>query len=272
MATAQKSKVESPEIVSQAKWLVARKEHLAKEKEFTRLRDELSRERRELPWEKVEKSYVFDGPNGKETLAGLFAGRSQLIVYHFMFGPDWKEGCPSCSYVSDHFDAAAIHLANRDTTLVVVSRAPSAQIEAFKKRMGWKFKWVSSFGSDFNHDYHVSFTKDETATGKVYYNYEMTEFPAEEAPGASVFAKDSAGSVFHTYSSYGRGLDILVGTYNLLDMTAKGRDEGELAFGMAWVRHHDRYDEQYVVDKNAVYAPPKAASADPACCSGEHRS
>src|SRR5580692_9865266 len=219
------AEVKHPKVVAPAEWVEARKEFLAKEKEFTRLRDELSRQRRELPWEKVEKSYVFEGPNGKETLADLFDGRSQLIVYHFMFGPDWKEGCPSCSYLGDHFDGAIIHLANRDTTLVVVSRAPLAQIEAFKKRMGWKFKWVSSFASDFNYDYHVSFTAAELAEGKVYYNYSMTEFPVAEGPGASVFARDTAGAVFHTYSSYGRGLDILLGAYNFLDMTPKGRDE-----------------------------------------------
>jgi predicted dithiol-disulfide oxidoreductase (DUF899 family) len=239
--TAAKTQVEQSKVVSPAEWLMARKQHLAKEKEFTRLRDELSRERRELPREKVEKAYVFDGPRGKETLSDLFEGRSQLIVYHFMFGPDWKEGCPGCSYVSDHFDGSTSHLANRDTTLVVVSRAPLAQIEAFKKRMGWKFKWVSSFGSDFNYDYHVSFTKDQLAKGEVSYNYRLTKFSSDEAPGASVFAKDPAGEVFHTYSSYARGLDIVLGTYNLLDMTPKGRDEGGLARPMEWLRHHDRY-------------------------------
>jgi predicted dithiol-disulfide oxidoreductase (DUF899 family) len=268
--TAAQSRADHPKVVSPAEWLAARKEHLAKEKEFTRLRDELSRQRRELPWEKVEKSYVFEGPNGKETLVDLFDGRSQLIVYHFMLGPDWKEGCPSCSYLGDHFDGAAIHLANRDTTLVVVSRAPRVQIEAFKKRMGWKFKWVSSFASDFNYDYHVSFTAVELAEGKVYYNYSMTEFPAQEGPGASVFARDAAGAVFHTYSSYARGLDILLGAYNFLDMTPKGRDEEDLAHTMAWVRHHDRYEKGYVVDKNAKYVPP--AASDSSCCSGESHS
>src|SRR5271154_371827 len=178
---AAKTKLDHPKVVSPAEWIAARKEHLAKEKEFTRLRDELSRERRELPWERVEKSYIFDGPRGKETLADLFAGRGQLITYHFMFGPDWKEGCPGCSYVSDHFDGATTHLANRDTTLVVVSHAPLAQIEVFKKRMGWKFKWVSSFDSNFNYDYHVSFTKDELAKEKVNYNYADTKFSSEEA-------------------------------------------------------------------------------------------
>jgi predicted dithiol-disulfide oxidoreductase (DUF899 family) len=255
-------------VVSPAEWLAARKEFLAKEKEFTRLRDELSRQRRELPWEKVEKPYVFDGPNGRQTLAELFDGRSQLIVYHFMFGPGWKEGCPSCSFLADHFDGPAVHLANRDVTLAVVSRAPLTEIEAFKKRMGWRFKWVSSFGSDFNRDYHVSFTKDEMASGKVAYNYSMTEFPSEEAPGASVFYKDAAGNIFHTYSSYGRGLDILLGAYNFLDLAPKGRDEDGLAFTMAWVRHHDRYSEGYAVDPTQLYTPP--VKSDATCCSDEH--
>src|SRR6266568_8699845 len=168
-------------VISAAEWLTARKQLLAKEKEFTRQRDELSRLRRELPWEKMEKDYVFDGPRGKERLADLFDGRSQLIVYHFMFGPGWKEGCPSCSYLADHFDGAAVHLAHRDVTFLAISRATSPEIEAFKKRMGWKFKWVSSFENEFNHDYHVSFTKQEQAKGEVYYNYDMTKFPAEEA-------------------------------------------------------------------------------------------
>ena len=240
MATS-KVELQHPKIVSQAEWLSARKEHLIKEKEFTRLRDELSRQRRELPWEKVGKQYSFEGPNGKHTLADLFGKRSQLIVYHFMLGPGWKEGCPSCSFLADHFDGAVVHLANRDVTLKVVSRAPVAEIEAFKKRMGWRFDWVSSFGSDFNYDYHVSFTQDERSKGKVNYNYDMREFPSEEAPGASVFYKDARGDIFHTYSAYGRGLDILLGVYNFLDMAPKGRDEAGLPHTMAWVRHHDRY-------------------------------
>src|SRR6266481_1803190 len=206
--------MEHTKVVTPAEWLAARKELLKKEKEFTRLRDELSKQRRELPWEKVEKTYVFDGPRGKETLADLFGGRSQLIVYHFMFGPGWAEGCPSCSFISDHIDGSVPHLAARDVRLAVVSRAPLAEIEAFKKRMGWKFHWVSSFGTDFNFDYHVSFTKDELAAGEVYYNYGMTKFGSPEAPGASAFYKDDAGRLFHTYSSYGRGLDIFLGAYN----------------------------------------------------------
>ena len=228
-------------IVSQEEWLAARKAHLAKEKEFTKARDALSRQRRELPWVRVEKAYAFDGPDGRETLGDLFAGRSQLITYHFMLGPGWEQGCKSCSLLADHFDGAAVHLAQRDVTLVVVSRAPLAEIESFKKRMGWRFKWVSSFGSDFNHDYHVSFTPDEMAKGPVYYNYQDQKFGSEEAPGASVFYRDGDGHIFHTYSSYGRGLDILIGAYNFLDLVPKGRDEDKLDYTMAWVRHHDRY-------------------------------
>lgn len=235
------NQIEHPRVVSQAEWLEARKDLLAREKDFSRRRDALSAERRELPWVRVEKEYVFDSPGGKQTLADLFDGRSQLIVYHFMFGPDWEQGCPSCSLLADHFDGAAVHLAQRDVTLVVVSRAPLPQIEAFKQRMGWRFKWVSSYGSDFNHDYHVSFTKEEMANGKVSYNYGVSGFPSEEAPGTSVFYRDAAGAVFHTYSSYARGLDILIGAYNFLDLVPKGRDEDGLAYTMAWVRHHDRY-------------------------------
>ena len=235
-------------VVSPAEWLAAREQLLAKEKEFSRLRDELSRQRREMPWEKVEKQYVFDGAKGKETLEDLFDGRSQLIIYHFMFGPGWKEGCPSCSFLADSFDGSGIHLAQRDTTMLVVSRATLPEIDAFKKRMGWKFKWVSSNGSDFNYDYQVSTGNGEQPGGSVYYNYELTQFPSEERPGASVFFK-KGGDVFHTYSTYARGLDILLTAYNLLDLTAKGRDESEMKpHAMAWVRHHDRYSDGKLVD------------------------
>jgi predicted dithiol-disulfide oxidoreductase (DUF899 family) len=227
-------------VVSQDQWLAARKALLAKEKEFTKARDALSAERRKLPWVKIDKNYVFDTSAGKQSLAVLFDGRSQLIVYHFMLGPGWKEGCPSCSLLADHFDGAAIHLAQRDVTLVVASRAPLAEIEAYQKRMGWKFKWVSSYGTDFNRDFHVSFTPEDKAGGKVDYNYALTEFPSEEAPGLSVFIKNDGG-VFHTYSSYARGLDILVGAYNFLDMAPKGRDEEALPWTMAWVKRLDEY-------------------------------
>jgi predicted dithiol-disulfide oxidoreductase (DUF899 family) len=268
MAT-NKVELQQSKVVSPGEWLAARMEFLKKEKEITRLRDELSRQRRELPWEKVEKQYVFDGPSGKVTLADLFDARSQLFIYHFMFGPGWKEGCPSCSFIADQFDAFTLHLAHRDVTLAAVSRAPLPQIEAFKKRMGWNFRWVSSFENDFNRDFHVSFTKEELASGKVYYNYSTGEFPAEEAPGASVFHKDAAGNLFHTYSSYARGLDILLGVYNILDMVPKGRDEEGLAHTMAWVRHHDRYNQAYFVDAAQPYTPPKS---DATCCSGEKHS
>lgn len=258
-------------VVLHAEWLSARKQLLTKEKEFTRLRDELSRQRRELPWEKVEKRYEFDSTHGKVSLGDLFDGRSQLIVYHFMLGTGWPQGCPSCSFLADHFDGATIHLANRDTTLVVVSHAPIAEIEAFKKRMGWKFKWVSSFGNDFNYDYHVSFTKEEIGTGSVYYNYSHGKFPGEEAPGASVFFKEDDGNIFHTYSTYGRGLDILLGAYNFLDLTPKGRDEADMhPHAMAWVRHHDRYSQTYFADQKDQLASIKTLSG--ACCSGDNHS
>jgi predicted dithiol-disulfide oxidoreductase (DUF899 family) len=231
------------QIVSREEWLAARRQHLSEEKEFTRLRDRLSAARRELPWVKVEKDYVFDTPDGKAALADLFDGRSQLLVYHFMFGPGWEQGCPSCSFLSDHIDGVNLHLPQRDVTLLAVSRAPLPQIEAFKQRMGWRFKWVSSSGNDFNRDYHVSFTPDEMAQGEVYYNYGMEQFPSEEAPGISVFYKDPGGGVFHTYSAYARGLDMLIGAYNYLDLAPKGRDEAALPWTMAWVRHHDRYGD-----------------------------
>jgi predicted dithiol-disulfide oxidoreductase (DUF899 family) len=247
-------------IVSKEQWLEARKAHLAKEKEFTRRRDEISRQRRELPWVRVEKDYIFDAPRGKETLRDLFDGRSQLITYHFMFGPGWEQGCPSCSLLGDHFDGSLIHLANRDVTLVAVSRAPLPQIEAFKKRMGWRFKWVSSYESDFNYDYNVSYTKDDMAKGDVYYNYGMRQFPSDEAPGASVFHTAGSGrDIFHTYSTYGRGLDILIGAYNFLDLVPKGRDEDGLNYTMAWVRHHDRYQDGYAVDPASSYKQPEVA-------------
>ena len=258
-------------IVSQDEWLAARKQLLIKEKELTRLRDQLSAERRELPWVKVEKPYVFDGPDGKETLADLFAGRSQLIVYHFMFAPGWEEGCRSCSFLADHIDGSVMHLAHRDVTLLAVSRAPLPQLAAFKKRMGWRFKLVSSYGSDFNSDYHVSFTKDDIAKGQTYYNYEVRASPSEgEAPGTSVFYQDETGDIFHTYSSYARGGDMLIGAYNYLDLVPKGRDEDALAFTMAWVRHHDRYGDDYVVDPKAPYLPPK--DSDSCHGSGEDHS
>ena len=231
------------EIVSPENWVAKRKELLKKEKEFIRLGDQLSAEKRKLPWVRLEKEYVFDGPDGEETLADLFRGRSQLIVYHFMFGPKWEEGCPTCSLVADNFDGNVVHLAHRDVTLTVVSRARLAQIEVFKKRMGWRFKWVSSYGNDFNRDYRVSFSNEEMAKGD-YYNYGTSGFPREEAPGVSVFYKNEAGDVFHTYSSYARGPEFLIGAYSYLDLVPKGRDEDTLPFKMAWIRHHDRYTDE----------------------------
>ena len=249
-------------VVSHVEWIAARKAHLAEEKAFSHARDALAHKRRELPWEKVERKYVFDTPQGKQSLAELFGGKSQLIIYHFMLGPGWEAGCSSCSFLADHFDGAVVHLAQRDVSFVVVSRAPLAEIETFKRRMGWRFNWVSSFGNDFNSDYQVSFTPEEKASGKVFYNYEFIEsFPSEERPGASVFYKNAAGEILHTYSTYGRGLDILIGTYHFLDLAPKGRDEDGLAWSMAWVRHHDRY-EGAIVDTKASYQEPKSAS----CC------
>jgi predicted dithiol-disulfide oxidoreductase (DUF899 family) len=230
-------------VVTEQQWIAARKELLCKEKEFTRQRDELSRLRRELPWVKITNNYVFNGPAGKETLADLFGGKSQLIIYHFMFGPGWEEGCPSCSMLADHMNGILTHLAQRDARFIAVSRARAHQIEAFKKRMEWNFKWVSSFENGFNRDFNVSFSQQEMAAQDMYYNYQMQHFLADEAPGLSVFYKDDAGNIFHTYSTYGRGLDILLNVYNFLDMTPRGRDEDSLAFPMAWVRHHDRYPE-----------------------------
>jgi len=230
----------NPKVVSEPEWLVARKDLLTRERELTRLRDEVSRHRRELPWVKIDKEYIFDGPDGRQTLADLFDGRSQLIVYHFMLGPGWEEGCKSCSYLADHFDGANWYLPHRDVTFVVISRAPLSQIQSYQKRMGWRFKWLSSHGKDFNFDYHVSFTEEDEKKGKVYYNYATQEFISDELPGLSVFYKDENGDVFHTYSTYARGLDILVGAYNLLDLTPKGRNENPDAT-MDWVRRHDEY-------------------------------
>jgi predicted dithiol-disulfide oxidoreductase (DUF899 family) len=235
--------VPTHKVVSHEDWVEARKDLLAKEKEFTGLRDALSQARRDLPWEKVDKAYAFDGSDGRETLGDLFAGRSQLIVYHFMLGPGWEEGCKSCSFLADHFNPAVVHLGHRDVTMIAVSRAPFPEIEAFRQRMGWTFKWVSSFENAFNRDYHVSFSEDELQQGEVTYNYAMTKFPMTEAPGLSVFLKDGDGQIFHTYSCYARGLDPLITAYNYLDLVPKGRDEGNLAFTMAWVRLHDSYED-----------------------------
>ncbi len=226
-------------VVSREEWLAARHQLLAAEKELTRARDDVSRRRRELPWVKVEKRYEFQSPKGKETLSDLFEGRSQLLLYHFMFGPDWNEGCPSCSFWADNYDGTIVHLNHRDVTFAVVSRAPLDKLEAYRRRMGWRFKWVSSLGSDFNYDFRVSFTPEEMQRGEMEYNYRMTKFPSDEAPGISIFCRD--GDVFHTYSCYSRGLDMLNAAYHHLDLVPKGRDEDGLAYSMAWLRRHDRY-------------------------------
>jgi predicted dithiol-disulfide oxidoreductase (DUF899 family) len=229
------------QIVSREEWTEARKRHLAREKEFTRLRDELSAERRALPWVRVEKEYMFEGPDGKATLTDLFGGRSQLIVYHFMLGPDWEEGCKSCSFWADNLQGIDVHLAARDVTLLTVSSAPLDRITKFKTRMGWTHKWMSSAGSDFNHDYQVTFTPEELARGEVCYNYAMMRSSMTELPGISVFYRDADGTVYHTYSCYSRGLDMMNGAYHYLDLVPKGRDESGPGSRMAWVRLHDSY-------------------------------
>ena len=226
-------------VVSHEAWIEARRQLLAKEKEFTRLRDELSAERRALPWEAVSKDYVFLGPNGRETLADLFDGRSQLVVQHFMLGPGWEEGCKNCSFWADNFNGIDIHLAHRDVTFVAVSSASFDEIDAYRRRMGWSFKWVSSFGSDFNYDYQVAFKPEDMTSGQVYYNYRKTKAMSPELVGVSVFFKDETGAIYHTYSAYSRGVDILNGAYNYIDLTPKGRDEGER--NQFWVRRHDEY-------------------------------
>jgi predicted dithiol-disulfide oxidoreductase (DUF899 family) len=234
------------EVVSRSEWLRASRELLEKEKELTRMSDDLARQRLELPWTRVEKNYTFDGAQGKLSLPDLFGGKSQLAVYHFMFGPDWDEGCPSCSYVTDHLEGTRQHLHARDISLVPVSRAPLEKLAVFQKRMGWHLPWVSSAPCDFNHDFGVSFTKDEVASGAKAYNLETMVPYSEENPGMSFFSKDSDGAVFHTYSTYARGLDVLLGAYAILDRAPKGRNEAGLPWPMAWVRYHDKYEPTLV--------------------------
>ena len=231
--------IEQHRIVSREEWLAARRELLRKEKEYTRAGDRLAAERRELPWVKVEKNYEFDGVHGRQTLADLFAGRCQLIVYHFMFEPGWSEGCKSCSFLADHIDGANLHLAHHDVTLLAISRAPWRELLQFKQRMGWHFDWASSFGSDFNYDYHVSASAAEIAVGKRDYNFTSSDGGNGDWPGISVFYKNERGEIFHTYSAYARGGDMLLGTHHYLDLAPKGRNE---AGTMDWVRHHDKYD------------------------------
>lgn len=244
-------------VVSSDQWVAQRKALLAREKELTRLRDEIARERRALPWVRIDKKYVFDTPEGRRSLAELFEGRRQLLVQHFMFGPGWEQGCPSCSYMADHTDGMTVHLAQRDTTFVAISRAPLADIERFRQRMGWRFKWVSSQVNDFNFDFGVSFTPEEQARNEVTYNYAAQPFECEELPGVSVFHKDDTGDVFHTYSTYRRGVEVMMGTYALLDLTPQGRAERDVPHKMEWVRHHDRYAPTPAAE------PPPAAGA---CC------
>jgi predicted dithiol-disulfide oxidoreductase (DUF899 family) len=228
-------------IVSHDEWIAARQRFLVKEKEFTQLRDELSRERRELPWEHVNKEYVFESGKGRETLADLFGKHSQLIVYHFMYGPDWEIGCKSCSFWADNFNGIVPHLAARDASLVAVSRAPLAKLEAQARRFGWTFKWVSSLGNDFNFDYNVSFSPETLARGEARYNYTAQKLSSTEMPGISAFFRDG-NHIYHSYSTYGRGLDMLNAAYHYLDIAPKGRDEAGLAFPMEWVRHRVAYE------------------------------
>ena len=241
-------------VASRDDWLAQRRALLAREKELTHLGDQIARERHALPWVRLDKTYTFDTPTGRRALGDLFEGRRQLMVQHFMLAPGWEQGCKSCSFMADHLVGAKIHLEHRDLTLLLVSRAPLAEIERFRQRMGWDFQWASAHDGDFNHDFAVSFPPESRVDGEVYYNYGMTAFPQEEAPGISFFYKDDAGDVFHTYSTFGRGVEAMMGTYDLLDMAPRGRDEDAMAYGMEWVRHHDRYE--------ATPAPAAAAS----CC------
>jgi predicted dithiol-disulfide oxidoreductase (DUF899 family) len=247
-------------VVSKEEWLIARKALLEKEKQLTRLRDELSARRRALPWVRIDKRYVFDGPNGKETLADLFDGRSQLVVKHFMLGPGWKEGCVGCSFESDHLEAARVHLEHHDVSLVAVARAPLAEIQPFQRRMGWGFKWVSSFDTDFNYDFHVSFRPEEIAAGNVFYNFARSAIPLQELSGISVFCKDASGAIFHTNSNYGRGAEEVLSTYMILDLTPKGRNETGPNHNLTdWVRHHDRYGAAGFVDATGRFVEGTSA-------------
>ena len=251
-------------VVSEKEWVEARKALLEQEKAFTKQRDELSRSVREMPWRLIEKDYKFQGlDGGSVSLADLFGENSQLLIYHFMYGPDWKDGCQSCSYIADHYNSALVHLAQRDISLVTVSRAPIDTLEKFRQRMGWNFLWVSSLESDFNYDFQASFTDEEIKGKKGLYNYKESEFPVSEAPGLSVFHRSDDGKIYHTYSTYARGLDRFIGSYHLIDIVPKGRDETELPYPMAWVRHHDRYGDETFVDPYLAEPDTKNDS----CCS-----
>jgi predicted dithiol-disulfide oxidoreductase (DUF899 family) len=235
--------IENHAVVSRDEWAEARKRHLVREKTLTRLRDELSAERRALPWERVDKEYRFQTASGERTLSELFGHGSQLVVYHFMFGQDWQDGCKGCSFWADNFNGIDVHLRHRDVTLIAISSAPLDKIEAFRRRMCWSFAWVSSAGSDFNHDYHVTFAPEELERGEIEYNYTHIRRSMTEAPGISVFIKDASGTIFHTYSCYARGLDMLNGAYHYLDLVPKGRDEANLTHHSDWLRLHDRYED-----------------------------
>jgi len=256
---------EDRKVVSQKEWLAARKKLLVQEKRLSKLRDAVNQQRRKLPLVKVEKEYVFDGPMGKVTLADLFGGKSQLIVYHFMFGPGWKEGCPHCSFWADHYDSVQHHLGQRDTAFAVVSRAPLKEIAPFKKRMGWRFLWLSSNQTEFNFDFNVSFTPEQIKNGKLIYNYELSSMGIEEREGVSAFYKDKNGDVFHTYSSYARGIDLMNTTYNFLDLTLKGRDENPES-PQDWVRYHDKYKKPSQPSLHWESAGRKAKAGSESCC------
>lgn len=244
--------------VTHEEWLKTRLDLLEAEKDLTRRSDEVARMRQRLPWVRIDKAYVFNGPDGHQTLAELFDGRSQLLVQHFMLAPGWEQGCPSCSYMADHTDGMSVHLAHRDVTFVAISRAPYIELERFRRRMGWKFKWVSSYGTDFNYDFGVSFTPEEVAKGRINYNYGKWSLTGEEWPGVSAFYIDGAGVVFHTYSTYGRGVEVMMGTYRMLDLMPKGRSErDDTIYKMEWVRHHDRYQPGPVAN---------AVSTGTSCC------
>jgi|GEM_PF-684441 len=258
MNTELKPPTQGHPVVSREEWIAARQALLAEEKALTRSSDRVSQLRRELPWVRLEKEYAFEGPNGRETLADLFGGRSQLIVYHFMFAPGWEEGCTGCSFLADHIDGANQHLAHHDVSVVVVSRAPVAELMPFKRRMGWQFKWVSSGGSDFNYDFHASYTREQLDAGDVFHNFAHQRLQGEDQPGTSVFYRAEDGTIYHTYSSYERGGDALIGAHNWLDLTPKGRNESET---MDWVRLHDQYGcpeetSQVQMTPRFVDAPP----------------
>jgi predicted dithiol-disulfide oxidoreductase (DUF899 family) len=261
-ATAESHRAESHHIVTREQWLAERRKLLAREKALTHLHDQVAAERRALPWVRQDKPYLFDTPQGRRLLADLFDGQRQLVMQHFMLAPGWEQGCTSCSYMADHTDSTLVHLAQRDTAFVAVSRAPLAEIERFRRRMGWSFRWVSSDGTDFNRDFHVTFTREEIDSGTADYNYRGMR-PGEEMPGISVFWKDAQGAVFHTYSTYGRGVEVMMHTYNLLDLTPRGRDEDALDFTMSWVRHHDRYETRPATQDAGRDAEQNAG---PSCC------